>query len=153
MPDAADFETSRPYTVTLPETESHHISRVMRLGAGDAIVIFNGLGASWNAAIEKTGKRATATITSIRTPLPPPPARLTLAIGLLKGEAMDDVVGNATALGVAEIIPMVTKHAVVPKRQLALVGGSAAGKLATGSGRWRQTSEGPVHGSQAAPCD
>ncbi len=120
MPDvsvavAADFETSRPYTLSLSEAESHHISRVMRLSAGDAIVIFNGVGASWNAEIENTGKRATATIISKRAPVPPPPARVTLAIGLLKGEAMDDVVRDATALGVVEIIPMVTKHAVVPK--------------------------------------
>jgi 16S rRNA (uracil1498-N3)-methyltransferase len=101
--------------IELPEQESHHITRVMRLGAGDAIIVFNGLGASWNAEIVTTGKRATATITTSRPPLPAPPARVTLAIGLLKGDAMDDVVRDATALGVAEIIPMVTKHAVVPK--------------------------------------
>ena len=102
--------------VTLPETESHHISRVMRLKTGDAIIIFNGRGASWDAEILDSGKLVTATITRPRPPLPTPPARVTLAIGLLKGDAMDDVVRDATALGVAEIIPMATQHAVVPKR-------------------------------------
>lgn len=110
MPDVAGT------TIEIPEAESHHLTRVMRLRAGDPIIVFNGLGASWNAEIRTTGKRATAEITTTRAPLPPPPARITLAIGLLKGEAMDDVVRDATALGVAEIIPMVTKHAVVPKR-------------------------------------
>ena len=102
--------------VTLPEQESHHISRVMRLKAGDAIIIFNGRGQSWDAEIVESGKHATARVTQPRLPLPPAPARVTLAIGLLKGDAMDDVVRDATALGVAEIIPMATKHAVVPKR-------------------------------------
>ena len=112
---AADFETSRPY-VTLSETESHHISRVLRLKAGDAIIIFNGRGQSWDAEIDAAGKRVSARLVKPRPSPPPAPARVTLAIGLLKGDAMDDVVRDATALGVAEIIPMATAHAVVPKR-------------------------------------
>jgi 16S rRNA (uracil1498-N3)-methyltransferase len=104
-------------TVSLSESEAHHITRVMRLKSGDPIVIFNGRGQSWDAGIAECGKRGvTATIIRPLPPLPAPPARLTLAIGLLKGDAMDDVVRDATALGVAEIIPMSTSHAVVPKR-------------------------------------
>lgn len=102
--------------VTLPEQEGHHVSRVLRLHAGDPIIVFNGRGASWDAEIIDSGRRVIATITRSRPPLASSPARVTLAIGLLKGDAMDDVVRDATALGVAEIIPMVTAHAVVPKR-------------------------------------
>lgn len=114
---AADFDTSRPDTsIALPETESHHITRVMRVKSGDAIIIFNGCGRSWDAEIIDAGKRATARIIAARPAPEQAPARVTLAIGLLKGDAMDDVVRDATALGVSEIIPMVTSHVVVPKR-------------------------------------
>jgi 16S rRNA (uracil1498-N3)-methyltransferase len=120
MPDvsAADFETSRPSggTIALPDDESHHIGRVMRLKSGDPIVIFNGRGASWDAEIAGSGKHVTAKIMHARPPAPLPTARLTLAIGLVKGDAMDNVVRDATALDVAEVIPMVTAHSVVPKR-------------------------------------
>lgn len=112
---AAGLETSRP-SVELPEAESHHIARVMRLNSGDAIIIFNGRGQSWDAEIAVQGKRASATLLKRRPAATPAPARITLAIGLLKGDAMDDVVRDVTALGVAEIIPMTTAHAVVPKR-------------------------------------
>ncbi len=114
---AADFETSRPYTrIALSETDGHHVTRVMRLKPGDAIIIFDGRGRSWDAEIVDAGKRATARIVASRPAPASAPARITLAIGLLKGDAMDDVVRDATALGVSEIIPMVTAHVVVPKR-------------------------------------
>jgi 16S rRNA (uracil1498-N3)-methyltransferase len=102
--------------VALSETESHHLSRVMRLKPGDAIVIFDGRGRSWDAEIAAAGKHAAARIVRSRPLATPAPARIALAVGLLKGDAMDNVVRDATALGVAEIIPMSTSHTVVPKR-------------------------------------
>lgn len=105
-----------PPVLALSDTESHHISRVLRLNAGDPIIVFNGRGQSWDAEITSAGKHVSARLVKPRPSPPSAPARVTLAIGLLKGDAMDDVVRDATALGVAEIIPMVTAHAVVPKR-------------------------------------
>lgn len=110
MPDVT------PPVTSLSESESHHISRVLRLKPGDPIIIFNGLGQSWDAELVGLGKHATARLIKPRPSSPVAPARVTLAIGLIKGDAMDGVVRDATALGVAEIIPMVTAHAVVPKR-------------------------------------
>ena len=42
----------------------------------------------------------------VATPLPEPPVRVTLAIGLLKGDQMDAVVRDATMLGASAIVPM-----------------------------------------------
>jgi 16S rRNA (uracil1498-N3)-methyltransferase len=42
--------------------------------------------------------------------------RVVLAIGLLKGDQMDAVVRDATMLGVAEIVPMITAHVAVSGR-------------------------------------
>lgn len=106
-----------PPEVTLPADEAHHVAQVMRLEAGDPIVVFDGAGHEWDARLVSVAKRAvTARILQARTPVPEPATRVTLAIGLLKGDAMDEVVRDATALGVAAIIPMITAHCAVPKR-------------------------------------
>lgn len=106
-----------PPEVTLPADEAHHVTQVLRLEAGDSIIVFDGAGHEWDARLAGVTKRAvTAQILQARTPVPEPSARVTLAIGLLKGDAMDEVVRDATALGVAAIIPMITAHCVVPKR-------------------------------------
>jgi 16S rRNA (uracil1498-N3)-methyltransferase len=109
-------EQGAHHLVPLSETESHHISRVLRLKPGDPIIIFNGRGQSWDADLVDLGKHATARLIKPRPSPAAAPARVTLAIGLIKGDAMDDVVRDVTALGVAEIIPMITAHGVVPKR-------------------------------------
>jgi 16S rRNA (uracil1498-N3)-methyltransferase len=55
--------------------------------------------------------------------------RLTLAVGLLKGAQMDDVVRDATALGAAAILPIDTAHVAV----------AAAGRRsAAARDRWRR---------------
>ncbi len=106
-----------PPEVTLPADEAHHVMQVLRLEAGDPIVVFDGAGCEWDARLASVAKRAvTATILQARTPVPEPATRVILAIGLLKGDAMDEVVRDATALGVAAIVPMITTHCVVPKR-------------------------------------
>ena len=56
MPDVT-LPNVNTTNVVLPEQESHHISRVMRLKCGDPIIIFNGRGQSWDAEIAESGKR------------------------------------------------------------------------------------------------
>lgn len=103
--------------VELPDDEAHHVSHVLRLESGDAVIVFDGRGGEWDAQLESMSKRGvTAAILQTRTPVAEPHTRVILAIGLLKGTSMDDVVRDATALGVAAIVPMITAHCVVPKR-------------------------------------
>lgn len=117
MPEFNEATADADALCVLPDAEAHHLTRVLRLAVGDPLIIFNGRGASWDATLVSAGTRnATARITARRPTAPNAPARLTLAIALLKGDAMDAVVRDATALGVAEIVPMATAHAVVPKR-------------------------------------
>jgi len=49
-------------------------------------------------------------------PAPEPPVRVTLGMALLKGDQMDAVVRDATALGVTAIAPIVSAHVTVPER-------------------------------------
>lgn len=97
--------------VQLSADEAHHVLRVLRLEGGDPLIVFDGRGGEWDALVMTAGKDAVVVqILQDRTPIPEPALCVTLAIGLLKGNALDEVVRDATALGVTDIIPMMTSH-------------------------------------------
>jgi 16S rRNA (uracil1498-N3)-methyltransferase len=99
----------RAERVELPEDEAEHLARVLRLGAGAEIEIFDGRGGLWCAEVVQAGKRRVI----VR---PGPRARAaaesrvatTLVMSVLKSDKMDYVVRDVVMLGVAEIQPLVT---------------------------------------------
>ena len=98
--------------VELPEDEAEHLVRVLRLGVGDEVDVFDGRGGMWRAEIVHAGKKSAA----IRPLQPLQPARelairVTLVMSVLKGEKMDDVVRDAVMLGVSAIHPVVSERA------------------------------------------
>lgn len=105
-----------PPTAVLTADEAHHARHVLRLDVGDAVVAFDGRGHEWNATIASvTRTEVTLALGDARTPVAEPPVSITLAVGLLKGEQMDDVVRDATMLGVVRIMPLLSAHVAVPK--------------------------------------
>jgi 16S rRNA (uracil1498-N3)-methyltransferase len=102
--------------ITLPHDEGHHAAHVMRARPGDRVIAFDGRGREWDAVVNRVGKRdVVITIERDRIAAREPAVRVTLGVGLLKGDHMDAVVRDATALGAAEIVPIVSEHCVVPK--------------------------------------
>jgi len=98
-------------TARLPEDEARHLSQVMRLRAGDDIAVFDGAGREFRARVDQiTRDGATARLIEEQLAAPEPAVRVTLAQAALKGEKMDDVVRDATMMGVAAIEPLVTAH-------------------------------------------
>lgn len=93
--------------VALPEEAAGHLVRVMRLGEGDACVLFNGDGMDYRATLVSAGKREVqvriddATRAENESSL-----RITLLQGVARGEKMDLILQKATELGVAAIIPV-----------------------------------------------
>jgi 16S rRNA (uracil1498-N3)-methyltransferase len=104
--------------VPLPDDEAHHATRVLRLTAGDSVRLFDGKGREWSGRIEMGAKRGDVAVivAAEESPVREPSVRVTLAIGVLKGDQMDAVVRDATALGVVAIAPMETSHISVPPR-------------------------------------
>jgi 16S rRNA (uracil1498-N3)-methyltransferase len=103
--------------VPLPPDEAHHVTRVLRLGAGADVVVFDGQGHEWDARIAAIDRHdVTIEIVASRTPVAEPAIAVTLAVALLKGDQMATVVRDATALGVAVIQPFVSSHVAVPAR-------------------------------------
>ena len=96
---------------TLPEDESHHLVRVMRLAVGDAVSVFDGRGIEFDGRVVRaTGKSAIVSLER-RVDAPViPVVQATLVQAVLKGDRMDDVVRDATMAGAARIIPVVTER-------------------------------------------
>jgi 16S rRNA (uracil1498-N3)-methyltransferase len=97
--------------VELPEDEAEHLVRVLRLGVGDHIDVFDGRGGLWRAEIVQVGKKS-ATVQPLERGVPATELdiHLTLVASVLKGEKMDDVVRDAVMLGVAAIRPVVSER-------------------------------------------
>ncbi|PWK84745.1 16S rRNA (uracil(1498)-N(3))-methyltransferase [Fulvimonas soli] len=101
-------------TLGLPPQAGEHVARVLRLGAGDPLVLFNGDGMDYDAVLLAVGKReVTAQVRAARTVANESPLRLTLAQGVARGEKMDLIVQKATELGAARIVPLLTERAEV----------------------------------------
>lgn len=105
-------------TVVLPAEEAHHLRHVLRLGEGAELSVFNGRGRQWTGRVLSADRHGTIAVELLGELAPPsePAVRVTLGIGLLKGDQMDAVVRDATMLGVARIVPVVSSHVVVPAR-------------------------------------
>lgn len=105
--------------ITLPEDEGEHMTRVLRLKPGDALRVFNGHGAEFDATVDEAAKRVRVRIGAAVEASPEPRVAITLAQAVLKGDKMDDVVRDSTMLGVAEIQPVITARTEVSRAALA----------------------------------
>jgi 16S rRNA (uracil1498-N3)-methyltransferase len=93
--------------------EVKHIRRVLRLKAGDEIIVFDSLGKEYEGTIiEETTSSVVIKIQNIFLSERDSPLDVTLAQSLLKGEKMDYLIQKATELGVREIIPFFSSRSV-----------------------------------------
>jgi 16S rRNA (uracil1498-N3)-methyltransferase len=100
--------------LTLPAEAAAHLTRVLRLGVGDACVLFDGRGGEYPARIAGVARREVSVELGPHDPVEREPAlRILLLQGLARGERMDLIVQKATELGVAAIRPVHTLHSGV----------------------------------------
>lgn len=93
--------------IVLPEDAAGHLVRVLRLGVGDACVLFNGDGKDYDARIVSISKKSVeADIESAREVRNESPLRIVLVQGIARGEKMDWILQKATELGVASFVPV-----------------------------------------------
>jgi len=99
--------------VVMPADEASHLTRVMRLGVGDEIAVFDGRGHEFRANVV-SAVRGKVRIELIEPIDPAPEARVPIALvqAVLKGDKMDDVVRDATMMGVAAIEPIMTARTI-----------------------------------------
>jgi 16S rRNA (uracil1498-N3)-methyltransferase len=93
--------------------ELEHLRRVLRLGSGDRITVFDESGREHEAVIRSLdSEQAAIEITRSYEPRRESRLAVTLAMALTKGEKADFVVEKATELGVQTIVPFVSRYSV-----------------------------------------
>lgn len=95
----------------LSRDEARHLAQVLRVEVDEEVAVFDGAGREFRARVERAGKDGAELRLLEEYPAAPEPAvRLTLAQAVIKGEKMDDVVRDATMMGVMAIEPLITEH-------------------------------------------
>ena len=84
-----------------------HMAKVLRLKAGDHVLLADGTGREFTGVIRAIGKESldVALLDTGRVPDVEKCPTFTLYQGLPKGDKMDLIIQKATELGIAEVIP------------------------------------------------
>lgn len=99
--------------LSLPDDVVRHM-HVLRLQAGDTVVLFNGEGGQFEAELVELDKRsACARIGAFQPRDAQAPYHVTLAQGIAGGDKMDWLIEKAVELGVGSIVPLTTVRSVV----------------------------------------
>ena len=102
----------------LEQGPSHHLIKVLRMGSGRELILFNGEGYEYRATIVKADKKiATVATTAAHHRDSESPLKTTLAIGISRGDRMEWVIQKATELGVTEIVPLLMERSEVKLTQ------------------------------------
>lgn len=103
-------------TITLDKQAAQHVLRVLRLGAGDPLLLFNGelVGQQWGeyqaTLLAENGAVLIGDFSARDTESP---LHITLAQAVSRGERMDYAVQKAAELGATCIVPLITEFCVV----------------------------------------
>ena len=97
----------------LDPSDSHHCADVLRLGPGDRVIVFDGLGGV--AEAELTEVRRKRCLLRIGEPhrTPDLPCRIVLVQSVPKGKNMDLILQKAVELGASAIVPLLSARTVV----------------------------------------
>jgi 16S rRNA (uracil1498-N3)-methyltransferase len=99
--------------VTLDTDAHRHLIKVLRLGPGAVVQIFDGLGTEIEATIESVGKMTLHLALGARRTVPMKNCAVTLIQSVPRGERMDFIVQKTTELGVMHIVPVVSERGMV----------------------------------------
>jgi 16S rRNA (uracil1498-N3)-methyltransferase len=95
--------------------QAHYLAKVMRVAAGDAVVLCDDATGEWAARVIEAGKRDVVLMPETRTRPREQVPDFTLCAALLKKPNFDLVLEKATELGVRRIQPLVTHRCVADR--------------------------------------
>lgn len=99
--------------IALTQDQQHYLARVLRLQAGDRFIAMNGQGQSWLANLITIDDQLQAEIVEPIQTHTELPVNVTLVMALPKGNGFDEVVRQATELGVACIVPVLSDRTLL----------------------------------------
>jgi 16S rRNA (uracil1498-N3)-methyltransferase len=100
-------------TIMIAGEDVRHIAIVMRMKAGDKLLLRDGKGTEYTVKIADIGRSDIKTEILAQSEKELPSLHITLGQGLPKSDKMDFIVQKATELGVSSIVPIVTSRTIV----------------------------------------
>jgi 16S rRNA (uracil1498-N3)-methyltransferase len=103
----------------LNASQAHYLGNVLRLKAGDGVLVFNGRDGEWRGTLAGAGKRGLTLAIGERT-RPQPRAALDLhyQFAPLKHARLDYMAQKAVEMGASRLQPVLTRHAQVARVNL-----------------------------------
>lgn len=99
--------------ILLVPSQLHYLQRVLRLRQGDRFIAMDGQGQAWIAVLAAKAHESQAEILEAITAHTELPIRVTLVAALPKGSGFDEVVRQATELGVDQILPVMSDRTLL----------------------------------------
>jgi 16S rRNA (uracil1498-N3)-methyltransferase len=119
-------DSIRDGTAVLPDGQARHLRKVLRMGSGEVVEIFDGKGHGYTGEVElRASGVAVCGLQSL--PAQDSSPSLILAAALIKSDKFEWMLQKATELGVDEIVPLITHFSDLR---------FPAGKIASRLGRW-----------------
>jgi 16S rRNA (uracil1498-N3)-methyltransferase len=107
------IDLDSPSIIVSDQDEIHHMKNVLRISAGEEVLIVNDKNQSGTGVIENIKRdSATLRIVSFQNALPTKPY-LILACAIPKKSKFETIIEKATELGADEIIPLLTERTEV----------------------------------------
>jgi 16S rRNA (uracil1498-N3)-methyltransferase len=113
-----DAELSQGATLSLDGAQAHYLASVLRLGAGAQVKLFDDRTGEWLGEIVETGKKRLSVRLTGRLREREPVPDLWLLFAPIKRGRIDWLVEKATELGVARLVPVVTRRTIVDRLNL-----------------------------------
>ncbi len=99
--------------IKLPAEVAHHADKVLRMKAGQSLVLFDGNGREVSATLVALGRQASAALGAWSAPARESPLEAVLVQALASGDKMDWIIQKAVELGVGAIAPVVSERCVL----------------------------------------
>jgi 16S rRNA (uracil1498-N3)-methyltransferase len=122
-----DFKSPRLYveaalaagaSVALDRAQGHYLTHVLRLKAGQGVLLFNGRDGEWQASVAEGGKRTVTLAVTGQIRPQTKPADLYYLFAPLKSARLDYMVQKAVEMGVSRLQPVLTRHGQVARINL-----------------------------------
>lgn len=108
----AEGEPLSPGERLLAGKIARHLARVLRLGVGERIVLFDGSGCEFPAEILEVGRRGVCVRVGPGKQVDrESPLRMRVGLGLCQPATMDLIIQKVTELGVTQVVPVRTERA------------------------------------------
>jgi 16S rRNA (uracil1498-N3)-methyltransferase len=122
-----DFRTPRLYVdaalcpgaaIPLGAAQTNYLRNVMRLGAGDGALVFNGRDGEWHATVSGSGKRSVLLSVRERTREQTPALDLHYLFAPIKHGRLDYMAQKAVEMGASLLQPLLTQHGQITRVNL-----------------------------------